>query len=213
MEARVRTVRYCSFCLFVLVLISSVFLIGCEESDDPVSPDDQTPTPGDTPTPFLTPTPAPTPDNVMWGYVNGTALVEVSGLGQNPVNDKESIFHLYHPTTRAWMNVRHREGDRFQVKGALDGDYGCHDEVHYNDIQPAGNGIWELQWEQLGNTTRVVVRSPNGGVSEVNFVGGVAAWREIRHGSGDARLPIHSPASINIVRMTGTIGEAAHCQY
>lgn len=196
-----------------MVLIASVFFIGCEESDDPISPDERTPTPGDTPTPYLTPTPVPTPDNVMWGYINGTAQVEVSGLGQDPINDKESIFHLYHPTTQAWLNVRHREDDKFQLKGALDGDYGCHDEIHVNNIQPAGDGIWLVQWEQLGNTTRVVIRSPKGGVSELNFVGGAAAWREIRHGSGDARIPHSSPASINVLSMQGTIGDAVYCRY
>lgn len=134
------------------------FFIGCEKADDPLNPDDRTPTPGNTPTPFQSPT-RNRPGSSMWGYINGSALVEVSGLEYNPYNEKESIFHLYHPTTQAWLNVRHRSGGKFQIKGALDSWYGCSDDVHYEYIQPGGNGVWRIEWEQHGDTTQVVVTS------------------------------------------------------
>ncbi|MGB3975617.1 MAG: hypothetical protein WBM02_05340 [bacterium] len=203
---------FLGFCILLVALLSSVFFIGCEKADDPLNPDDRTPTPGNTPTPFQSPTPEPTPGSSMWGYINGSALVEVSGLEYNPYNEKESIFHLYHPTTQAWLNVRHRSGGKFQIKGALDSWYGCSDDVHYEYIQPGGNGVWRIEWEQHGDTTQVVVTSPQGGSETVHLRGGAAAWREIRHGSGDARLPMASPASIRVISMTGTIGEAVHCR-
>ena len=204
--------KFCGLCVLLFGLISIVFFMGCEKTDDPLSPDDRTPTPGNTPTPYQSPTPEPTPESSMWGYISGSALVEVSGLEHDPYNEKESIFHLYHPTTQALLNVRHRSGGKYQLKGALDSWYGCADDVHYEFIQPGGNGIWRLDWEQVGNMTRVVVVSPHGGTEVVHLHGGAAAWREIRYGSGDARLPMGSPASINVISMTGTIGEAVHCR-
>jgi len=41
--------------------------------------------------------------------------------------------------------------------------------------------------------------------------GGAAAWRIIRHGSADYRLPMASPATVTILEMTGTPGEAEFC--
>ncbi len=147
----------------------------------------------------------------MWGYVNGRARVEVSGLSYDPDEEKESIFHLHHPMTGAWLNIRHRSGNKFQAKGALNWDYGCHDEVNYWDMQSAGNGVWVLDWNQQGNTTEVKITSPTNGVSVLHFVGGTAAWREVRPGSGDARIPLHSPATIKVLEIGGTIGDAVEC--
>lgn len=147
----------------------------------------------------------------MWGYVNGRARVEVSGLGYDPDHEKESIFHLHHPVTGAWLNIRHRSDNKYQPKGALDWEYGCHDEVNYRDIQSAGNGVWVLDWKQIGNTTEVKITSPTNGVSVLHFVGGTAAWREVKPGSGDARIPSHSRANIKVLELSGTIGEAVEC--
>jgi hypothetical protein len=202
------------FLIFSCLLI--VFMIaGCEDPLDIVEPpDDLNPTPEGTPTPTPTPTPAPTPDNAMWGYVNGSAIVEVEGLPYLEFGEctKASIFHLHHPTTGAWLNVRHRALNKFQPKGALDWEYACHDEINWHYMKEGGNGIWHIEWEQRGNTTWVRFTSPEDHSVELNFVGGAAAWREIRPGSGDARIPHAAPATVTVLEMSGDIGEAVHCR-
>lgn len=187
----------------ILCFAALLLIMGCDD-DDPVGPKD-------TPTPTATPTVTPTPQSNMWGFTSGSARIEVSNLPAEPVEQKESIFCLQHPTTGAWMNVRHRDGDTYQMKGAMDDAYGCHGEVNYYDRQPAGNGIWTVNWEQTGLTTRVTIVSPKGGTETVYMEGGAAAWRTIRHGSADVNIPAASPATVTVLEITGTVGEAIWC--
>jgi hypothetical protein len=204
-----------SFVIIAVCFAVFIMLVGCDGTSDPVSPDDMTPTPGASPTPFATPTPAPTPDSDMWGYINGSARVRVEGLPYiYPEDDiKATIFHLYHPTTRAWLNIRHRAYNKFQPKGSLDYGYGCHDEINWHYMKEGGNGVWNIVWEQRENTTWVRVTSPEDESVELNFIGGAAAWREIRTGSGDARIPFNAPATVTVLEMSGDIGEAVYCHY
>ncbi|MBN1879205.1 hypothetical protein JW823_03765 [bacterium] len=187
----------------VICFAALLFLIGCDD-DDPVGPEN-------TPTPTQTPTVTPTPQSSMWGFTSGRARVEVSNLTPDPIYEKESIFCLEHPTTGAWLNVRHRAGDKYQMKGALNRDYGCHGEVNYWDSQSAGNGIWLVEWEQQGLTTRTTITSPTGGTETVYMEGGAAAWRIVRHGSADVNIPAASPATVTILEVTGTPGDAIEC--
>lgn len=203
------------FFVFAVFLLVIFIFTGCNGTDDPVSPDDMTPTPGDTPTPIPTPTPEPTPDSAMWGYINGSARVLVEGLPLLTQADdiKASIFHLYHPTTRAWLNLRHRAYNKFQPKGALNFYYGCGDEINWTLMKEGGNGIWNIEWEQRANTTWVRFTSPLNQSVELNFIGGAAAWREIRPGSGDERIPMAAPANVTVLEIAGEIGEAVYCHY
>ncbi len=189
----------------VLCFAALLFLMGCDEDDDPVGPEN-------TPTPSFTPTPTPTPQSNMWGFTSGRARLEISNLPAEPVEEKESIFCLEHPTTGAWLNIRHRSGDRYQMKGAMTQEYGCHGEINVNYAEPAGNGIWTIEWEQTGLTTRTTITSPKGGTETVYMEGGAAAWRIIRHGSADYRIPASSPATVTVLELTGTAGDAIECQ-
>jgi hypothetical protein len=151
--------------------------------------------------------------NEMWGYINGYAKVQVEGLTNltQEQDRKGSIFHLYHPTTEAWLNVRWRANNKYHPKGALDWEYACHDEINWHQMKEGGNGIWHIEWEQRGDTTWVRFTSPWNQSCELNFVGGAAAWREIRSGSGDARIPASAGASVTVLEMDGTIGFAQEC--
>jgi len=202
------------FFVFAVFLLVIFIFTGCNGTDDPVSPDDMTPTPGDTPTPIPTPTPEPTPDSAMWGYINGSATVHVSGLPMITQDEdiKASIFHLYHPTTRAWLNIRHRAYNKYQPKGALDSQYCGVDEINWHYMKEGGNGIWNIEWEQRGDTTWVRFTSPENQSSELNLSGGAAAWREIRVGSGDTRIPVAAPANVTVYDISGDIGEAVYCR-
>lgn len=198
-------------------LIIFLLLSGCNFIYDFLKPDVQEPTPLPTNTPIIiipldTPTPVPTPTNDMWGYVNGCAKVLVEGLNTDPENDKESIFHLYHPTTKAWMNIRHRIGGKYQPKGALNSEYGCCDEINYFDMKNALNGEWILEWGDYESAdTWTVITAPDGESVKLWFEGGVAAWREVRAGSGDSRLPNKSSATIRLLDINGDIGLATIC--
>ena len=205
--------------LYCFVFISLILISGCSYVCRyyPDAPGCEVPTATPTPVPTLapepTPAPTPTPDNPMWGYVNGSAKILVAGLRTlTPDEDtKAAIFHLYHPETRAWLNIRHRAYNKFQPKGALDSQYCGVDEINWHHMKEGGNGIWNIEWEQRGDTTWVRFTSPLNQCVELNFTGGAAAWREIRPGSGDARIPHGAGADVAVLEISGTIGLAVEC--
>lgn len=200
------------FYIFVSIVIFAMFISGCSYickyyPDAPFCEIESTPTP----VPTVIPTETPVPE--MWGYVRGQARVLVENLPYEPTMDKGSIFHLYHPTTGAWLNIRHRVGNMYQPKGALNSEYACHAEINYYDMQPAGNGIWTIEWgEYQSCETWVEITAPGSEPVKLWFYGGVAAWREIRPGSGDARIPAGSPATVTVLEISGDLGVAIPCQ-
>lgn len=193
--------------ILTLVSLLSLFLLtGCDD-DDPTSPEDKyTPTPMPSPTP-IPPTPTP---NGSWGFVGGHAKILVEGLPDNPVTEKESIFCFHQPDTGAWMNVRHRSGNKFQIKGALDDEYGCGDEWHIYSAVEAANGEWLVDWDETG---RITVVSPVGTSETLVMTNGLAAWREIRDGYCDNNnLPYSSPSTITVLEFTGVTGTPQNCR-
>jgi len=133
--------------------------------------------------------------------------------------DKGSIFHLYHPTTGAWMNVRHRPNNQYQPKGALNQQYGCHGEVNFHNTKTAGNGIWLVEWGEYENReTWVQVTAPNSEPCKVwlisggSIVTGVAAFREIHPGSADVNIPWGTEATVTVLEIGGDVGVAIPCQ-
>lgn len=196
------------------LIIFLVTVTGCSLIDKIIDEYDPTPAPTATPVPTNTPEPepTPTPSDPMWGYVRGQARVLVENLPYEPTMDKGSIFHLYHPTTGAWLNIRHRVGNMYQPKGALNSEYACHAEINYYDMQPAGNGIWTIEWgEYQSCETWVEITAPGSEPVKLWFYGGVAAWREIRPGSGDARIPHGAGADVSVLEIGGTVGLAVEC--
>jgi len=182
-------------------VLAMLTLVACD--------DDNSTDPEPTATPTVTPIPSPTPTPIgAWGYIAGYARVQVDGLTENPELDKQSIFCMSNPDTGAWLNVRHRNGNKFQVKASIDPYYECSDEINYNFIQPAGNGEWTVNWDESG---RVVVTSPLGGVEVLEISRGRAAWREVRDGWCGGPIPSNSPSVATLLELTGTVGMAEDC--
>ena len=183
--------------LFILLII----FYSCD-FDDKVKPTSE-------PTPTAVPTVTPTPTG-PWGYTSGRAEVEVSNLPENPYREKEVIFCLGNPDNENWVNVRHRSGNKFQLKGGLDPESRCVDDVHYNFIQPAGNGTWIVEWDENGNVT---VTSPAGGVEQLHIEGGKYAFRGIYKGSCGGYIPYSSPAEVTVISIEGNVGYPTDCSY
>lgn len=216
-----------SFTVIIAMSIATIvmFATGCSlikdfiEYEKGLATPTPTPLPTNTPIvilPFDTPTPTtfPTPDIPSWGFESGMARVLVEGLGTDDAHDKAGIFHLANQSTGAWLNVRYRAGGKFQPKGALNSEYGCCDEINYFDMKNASNGVWTITWgadtEALNTWTQI--ESPNGESSTLYFEGGVAAWREVKAGSGDARIPASYPATITVKEISGVIGVSIECK-
>jgi len=185
--------------LCILAVAGLALLPGCS-SDDPTAPD---------PEPTATPTPAPptaTPTGA-WGFTSGSAVVEVSGLTPDPINEKEVIFCLGNPDNENWVNVRHRGGSRFQLKGGLDPDTPCNEEVHVHDSQCADNGIWNVTWTEDGHIT---IQSPCG-TESIHIHGGKYAFRSIVGESCGGFIDMSSPSAVKVLSLDGSPGYASDC--
>jgi len=187
------------FCVLSIFSAGMIFLAGCDDDDDDMTgPEDEA-----TPTPAP---PTPTPSGA-WGYVSGYAEVEVSNLQNNPVNDKEVIFCLGNPDNENWVNVRHRVDSKYQIKGGLDPDTPCGDDVHIYDAQCAENGTWTLEWYEGG---RVTIKSPCGSET-IHIPGGSFAFREIYRESCGGHIPWNSDATVSVLEISGVSGYATDC--
>jgi hypothetical protein len=189
----------------LIIGVSAVWMltmIACSNDDDGGSGPENTPTPQ--PTPTITPTPTG-----AWGYVSGEARVLVSNLPDNPIKEKEVIFCLGNPDNRNWVNVRHRTGNKFQLKGGIDPDTPCVGELHIFDAQPAGNGEWWIEWNEDGI---VHVGSPNGR-AKIQIEGGTPAFRSVYDGSCGGYITWSSPATVELLEISGKVGYSTGCDF
>jgi hypothetical protein len=189
-------------------------LINCSGWNITIKPPDDLLPPVFTPTPSMPDEPTQLPTQTMvdgQGYVQGTAKILVSNLSENPTQEKESIFCLYNNETGAWVNIRHRANNKYQPKGALNQRYGCHGEINWHYMKNAGNGIWVVNWIADGNDTIVNIKSPADSPCEFRLNGGIAGFRIIKHGSADGRIPLASPATVEILEISGIIGNYTEC--
>lgn len=182
--------------------MAMIGMISCDTEDDSITNPESESAPTQTPTAAPTPTP-----EGAWGYIKGEAIIEVSGLPEEPYDDKAVIFCLGNPDNSNWMNVRHRTGNRFQMKGGLDPNSPCVDEVHIHSAPSAANGEWRISWNQNG---RIFIESPEGS-STIEIPGGRPAFRNIYDGSCGGYIHHSSPAVIEIKSFTGTVGYAQDC--
>lgn len=195
--------------VFVLGLAGCAFLcnIGVESACDEVEPTNTQGPPivqPNTPTP---PQATPTPP-VGWGFVAGHAEVMVSGLPDEPGQEKEVIFCLGNPDNTNWVNIRYRTGGKYQLKGGLEPDTYCGAEWIIFDAKPAGNGVWDVTWDVEG---RVTVVSPLGGTESIFIEGGDYSFRSVYRGSCGGYIPWSSEADISIISLSGDVGFATEC--
>ncbi len=189
--------------IFIVVFTAFSIFIGCD--DDPKDMTGPAPALG-IPPHAGNPTPTPTPAGA-WGYIAGHAEVKVTELNRDPDYEKEVIFCLGNPENENWVNVRHRSGGKYQIKGGLDPDTDCVDELHYSQTQCADNGIWTVDWYKDG---RVTIASPCGSET-LHIPGGKFAFRNIYDGSCGGYIHWNSASKIEVLSIEGESGYATDC--
>ncbi len=192
--------------IMISCMLFTVFLFmpGCGREDDEITgPDSNTPTPAATPTKAP---PTPTPGGA-WGYVSGHAEVKVTELPPQPDVEKEVIFCLGNPDNENWVNVRYRSDRKFQLKGGLDPETECNDEVHIFNAQCADNGLWIVDWYEGGQVT---IKSPCG-QETIHIPGGQFAFRNVYQGSCGGYIPWSSSAKVEVIKISGKVGYASGC--